>query len=210
MSIHNNTLRLKGLKAIAEALPDFTYGDCYIEENTAGGLTYDVDIRDVSEGAKISEFVVSSDPVVIGELNLPNVVNLRGYAFYSSDSTITKLTAPKLKKVGYYAFYNNYNLRLDALPDSIEEIQYNGFYLCSNLTFSTLPTNLKIIGERAFYGCHGLKSVTFKSTPTSISTLAFEGCSQLRTIKVPWASGEIPGAPWGASNAKVTYNYTEE
>ena len=38
---------------------------------------------------------------------------------------------------------------------------------------------------------------------------AFDGCTNLTDIKVPWAEGAVANAPWGATNATITYNYTE-
>lgn len=37
---------------------------------------------------------------------------------------------------------------------------------------------------------------------------AFEGCTNLTAINVPWAEGAVANAPWGATNAAVSYNYT--
>ena len=62
----------------------------------------------------------------------------------------------------------------------------------------------------AFRDCTGLKQITFRSTVTSISTSAFSGCSNLTVINAPWAEGAVAGAPWGATNATINYNYTGE
>ena len=63
--------------------------------------------------------------------------------------------------------------------------------------------------EYAFQNCTSFTSITFKSTPTTIASSAFNGCTNLTDIKVPWAEGAVSGAPWGATNATITYNYTE-
>lgn len=42
----------------------------------------------------------------------------------------------------------------------------------------------------------------------SIDSGAFSGCTNLTSIKVPWAEGAVANAPWGATNAAITYNYT--
>jgi hypothetical protein len=39
---------------------------------------------------------------------------------------------------------------------------------------------------------------------------AFSGCTSLTTINAPWAEGAVSGAPWGATNATINYNYTGE
>jgi hypothetical protein len=64
------------------------------------------------------------------------------------------------------------------------------------------------IGAYAFYKDTGLTDITFKGTPMSIDSNAFASCSNLLTINVPWAEGEVSGAPWGATNATINYNYT--
>lgn len=52
-------------------------------------------------------------------------------------------------------------------------------------------------------------SQTFKGKPNSIYTSAFSGCTNLTTIRVPWAEGEVSGAPFGATNATLIYSYVE-
>ena len=65
------------------------------------------------------------------------------------------------------------------------------------------------IGSGAFSECTSLTSITFKGTPTLINSATFFDCINLTDIKVPWAEGAVSGAPWGATNATITYNYTE-
>jgi hypothetical protein len=64
------------------------------------------------------------------------------------------------------------------------------------------------IGDSAFDGCTNLTSIRFLGTPTKIATSAFSGCTNLKEIKVPWSEGAVANAPWGATNATVTYDYT--
>lgn len=63
------------------------------------------------------------------------------------------------------------------------------------------------IGQRAFTGCVNLESISLPSTITSINSYAFTDCTNLKTINVAWAEGDIVNAPWGATNATITYNY---
>jgi hypothetical protein len=53
-----------------------------------------------------------------------------------------------------------------------------------------------------------LVSLTFEGTPESIANAAFVACDNLTTINVPWAEGAVANAPWGATNATITYGYT--
>ena len=82
--------------------------------------------------------------------------------------------------------------------------------MCTSLVLTSLPEGLTSIGNRAFYNCTSLTYITFKGTPTSINSDAFKGCTNLTDIKVPWAEGAVANAPWGATNATITYNYTGE
>ena len=65
------------------------------------------------------------------------------------------------------------------------------------------------VRDYAFISCTSLTSITFKGTPNAIAANAFNGCTNLTDIKVPWAEGAVSGAPWGATNATIAYNYTE-
>ena len=56
--------------------------------------------------------------------------------------------------------------------------------------------------------CLSLNTVVFTGTPRFIYDTAFDGCKMLTTINVPWSEGEVAGAPWGAPNATINYNYT--
>ena len=149
------------------------------------------------------------------------------------ERTATNPTLPSgLTKVGSYVFYSYKNLALTTLPNGVTSIGISAFYGCKNLALTSLPNGLTSIGDYAFYNCSslaltslpngvtsisgyafqnctGLTEITFKGTPTSISTSAFKGCTNLTTIRVPWAEGEVSGAPWGAINATLIYSYVE-
>ena len=114
--------------------------------------------------------------------------------------------------VGYtairpYAFYSCRKLALTSLPSGITSIGNNAFSNCASLALTSLPSGLTSIGDNAFDGCTGLTSITFQGKPNSISSSAFNRCTNLKTINVPWASGEVANAPWGATNATTNYNY---
>lgn len=149
------------------------------------------------------------------------------------ERTATNPTLPSgLTKVGEYAFYGCTNLALTSLPDGVTSIDSSAFSYCSslaltslpnsltkisdyafhnckNLALTSLPNGLTSIGSNAFYYCTGLTEITFKSKPSTLSISAFKGCTNLTTIRVPWAEGEVSGAPFGATNATLIYSYVE-
>lgn len=114
-----------------------------------------------------------------------------------------------LTNIGNSAFDSCTNLALTSLPEGLTSIGGLAFQDCTNLALASLPAGVTSIGASAFSGCTGLTSITFKGTPASIASNAFDGCTNLTDIKVPWAEGAVSGAPWGATNATITYNYTE-
>ena len=121
---------------------------------------------------------------------------------------LTSLSAG-LTSISSYAFYDCTNLALTSLPAGLTRIDDYAFYGCTNLALTSLPEGVTSIGVNAFQNCTSLTSITFKGTPTRIYSIAFSGCTNLTDIKVPWAEGAVSGAPWGAKNATITYNYTE-
>lgn len=93
------------------------------------------------------------------------------------------------------------------MPDTLQRIDANAFYKCSALKINHIPKNVTIIGNGAFSGCTAIDKITILGTPW-IGSAAFTKCTNLLTINVPWAEGAVSGAPWGATNATINYNYT--
>lgn len=129
---------------------------------------------------------------------------------YNGIKTLKTIEMPdNISYIGDAAFSSCTNLALTSLPESLTSIGVETFALCKSLAITSLPEGLMSIKISAFYGCTSLTSIIFKGTPTTIGSDAFSGCTNLTDIKVPWAEGAVAGAPWGATNATITYNYTE-
>lgn len=96
------------------------------------------------------------------------------------------------------------------LPAELTHIYDNAFYMCTRLQSIEFGESLTFIDYYAFKYCSRLQRVTFRGKPNGIDTSAFENCTALTTINVPWSEGEVAGAPWGATNATINYNYTGE
>ena len=129
---------------------------------------------------------------------------------FSGCTSLAHVSLPEdLTSINENAFFGCTSLALTSLPESLTSIGRRAFRNCKSLALTSLPEGLTSIGSYAFYGCTSLTSIIFKGTPTTIGSDAFYGCTNLTDIKVPWAEGAVSGAPWGATNATITYNYTE-
>lgn len=139
---------------------------------------------------------------------LDTITTIGGYAFRACSAlTLSKLPT-SLTTLGMYAFQACAKVAIAALPASLTTIGKFAFHGCTAMTVKEIPATVTTIDEDSFYGCTGLTSLTFKGTPTTISATAFGGCTNLTEIKVPWAEGAVANAPWGATNAAITYDYT--
>lgn len=92
------------------------------------------------------------------------------------------------------------------------EINEDAFKNNANIRVVILPKTVGYLTVDCFGGCTNLEMVTFKRTLAdgtfSVSNAAFRNCPNLKVINVPWAAGGVSGAPWGATNAIINYNYT--
>ena len=132
-----------------------------------------------------------------------------GESAFTECTSLALTSLPEsLTSIGASAFARCINLAITSLPDSLTSIDYETFNNCTSLALTSLPESLTSIGASAFSYCTSLTSITFKGTPTGINSSAFYGCTNLIEIKVPWADGAVANAPWGATNATITYNYT--
>ena len=122
------------------------------------------------------------------------------------DKSITSISDTSITTVGTNAFYNCTALKTINLPQ-LTTIGPSAFYGCGSLVITNLPLGCTSIGKTAFYGCSSLTSITFQTTPI-LGMSVFQNCTNLKVINVPWSEGEVSGAPWGATNATINYNYT--
>ena len=129
--------------------------------------------------------------------------------FYNENQELVSVKFHGVTKIRSYAFSGCTNLALRSLSEGLTSIGEYAFQDCTSLALTSLPESLTSIESAAFYSCTSLTSIAFKGTPTTIDSTAFSGCTNLTEIKVPWSEGAVSGAPWGATNATITYNYTE-
>ena len=125
------------------------------------------------------------------------------------ERTNSVVTLPQgITEIGSYTFYRFDTLKSILLPSGLTKIASYGFFSCKNLTSISLPESIVALAGNAIYSCTNLSSITFQGTPSVINSGAFVQCGNLTTINVPWSEGEVSGAPWGATNATIHYNYT--
>lgn len=140
----------------------------------------------------------------------PNLTSIGQYAFQlCSGGRFTVSSLPNtVRTIGKYAFANS-STSISSVPEGVTTIPERCFGFCDYITSMTIPSTVTTMGSQCFISCTGLTQVTFLGTPTTFTyNNAFSNCTNLTTIRVPWSEGAVAGAPWGATNATITYNYT--
>ena len=140
---------------------------------------------------------------------LPNDLTVIGnYAFYQCRNLALTELPSGVTSIGNNAFYQCSSLALTKLPSGVTIIGSSAFSYCTKLKLTEIPASVTVIYNQAFMRCDSMTEITFKGKPNTIASGAFSA-SGLKTIRVPWASGEVANAPWGASSASIIYSYTE-
>lgn len=146
---------------------------------------------------------------------LPSTLDKIGrYAFSSNDEMVLTELPSGLTEIGMHAFEGCKGLNLTSI--SATEIGTHAFSRCTGL--QTLSLDVSVLNDYAFSSCTGLTEVIFTKTPfgedwgaqTPLGEHTFQSCTNLTSIKVPWgkSSSINANAPWGATNATITYGYT--
>lgn len=164
------------------------------------------------------------------DIHLPAVVNIGDYAFMGCPELKSCEFPEDLQSINSaYMFTNCSNLETVNFPAAWTNIADSTFAACTSLRLSKIPAHITTIGGSAFSSCtslteldimgatsltgrysigrcSNLTTIRFHQTPSSIHTEAFSRDTALTDIYVPWASGAVAGAPWGATNASIHYN----
>jgi type II secretory pathway pseudopilin PulG len=139
-------------------------------------------------------------------ITIPGTVTTIGTSAFSYCTKLTSITVPNsVTSLGSSAFFGCSLMKTATLPSNLTGIPDSLFSLCSVLNNLTIPTSVTSIGNSSFYYCSGLKSIVIPNNVTSINTNSFLYCNSLTQITVNKSIDSIAGAPWGATNATVTW-----
>lgn len=141
------------------------------------------------------------------KVSCENVEDIYGYVF--KDCHIKEVNFPKVRSLDSGAFemyVKDYDLKITEFPPTLYTILQDCFTNRCGVTVKKLYTTA--LYNNSFKNCLGLTEITF-DTKCDIFFSPFTGCTNLLTINVPWGEGEVSGAPWGATNATINYNYVE-
>ena len=222
---YNCVNRINSLKQSIESITGKTYAD--LTQAVQGLKDNGGNIEDfVVKNADLGDVVLSDDGTVmglvsnglrqgafadcyVGNVTIPEGINsVPMWCFYDtlfrSDATV--ILPNSLRTIEKEAFLQS-QMNNITIPEGVTSIGEQAFYGCALLQNIVIPASVTTIGENAFGFCSQLSTVTFNGAPTTLPYL-FVSCSKLTTINVPWSEGEVAGAPWGATNATINYNYT--
>ena len=145
------------------------------------------------------------------EMVIPDgVTNIDGSVFHSCRNLESISLPETVTNLGALAFYDCIALSNITIPSKVKTIGNYTFSGCDSLVDVIIPDSVQTIGLAAFRWCNNLESVTIGNGVTSIGENTFDGCDKLVTINVSWSEGDVAGAPWGAQNAIINYNYVGE
>ena len=113
------------------------------------------------------------------------------------DENSTDRQVPTANGVYNFIMENMFSIKFDM--DYLKE------YIERTITSIDIPDGVTVIGSDAFTGCTSLTSISIPSTVTIIGNQTFTGCTSLTSITINKPEGSISGAPWGATNATVTW-----
>lgn len=137
------------------------------------------------------------------------ITQIGDYAF-SECSALTQITIPgSVQRIGSSSTGSSFasctSLTQVVLMPGVAEIGNHTFSDCAMLPSINLPDSLTAIGMGAFSRCTSLTDIQIPGGVTSIGAFAFARCENLTAITISKPQGSISGAPWGATNATVTW-----
>lgn len=145
------------------------------------------------------------------EIELPSTItSISEYAFQNCTKLSSVIWDAACDTINNYAFHGCGFVNLE-LPSTITTIKNGAFAYNRSMKTCIIPGGITTLSSGTFSNCTVLEEVIFKGTPTSLgnasgSSSIFYNDISLRDIYVPWSSGDVANAPWGATNATIHYN----
>ena len=141
----------------------------------------------------------------LSSVNLPSVTTLAGNAFNNCTS-LSSISLPLVKSL----LTNTFSYCTSLASVDLSGLEYtsgsNSFGNCTNLTSLNFPS-IKSIGASLFNSTvlSKLKTITIGNAVTSLNSYSFRYQTAITSIIIAKPAGSITGAPWGATNATVTW-----
>lgn len=144
--------------------------------------------------------------VGLKSVTIPSTVTSIGTHAFDGCTGLTEVEIPgSVASIPDYAFNACSNLETVTLNHGTTSIGMVAFDHCTALESIDLPDTLTTINRFAFQACTDLTEVEIPASVTTIDATAFNQCTNITTIVVNKAEDSITGAPWGATNATVTW-----
>ena len=136
---------------------------------------------------------------------LPEALTNVGSSIFSGCTYLVSCNVPSgMTVIPAYCFNGCTRLVMTEIPAYVTQISAAAFQNCKALTAIDILGATDMPYSSVFGGCTNLKTVRFHDTPSTIHVSAFP--TAVTNIYVPWASGAVAGAPWGATNASIHYD----
>lgn len=145
------------------------------------------------------------------EIELPSTIkSISQNAFQGCTNLSNVIWDAACTTIGDSAFYNCGFVNLE-LPGTITSVGNSAFNYNRGLKTCIISEGITSLTGGTFSNCTALEEVIFKGTPTSLGSASggssiFYNDTALRDIYVPWSSGDVANAPWGATNATIHYD----
>jgi len=142
-------------------------------------------------------------------IDISNVVSIGNFCFGACRSLETITLNDEITEIDVGTFNNCRELTSIHLPENLEKIGNQAFYEARKLAITQLPKKVNTIEDFCFGNCYALTNLTLggKGYPViTIGNSAFLNCTNLTKLTIYTTGGQaLAGAPWGATNATITY-----